>query len=87
MKESEWIHLYSQHMNSRLVDAKSSTASFLNSYASCSTSSTWWLQQAPKVGSALALNLISNNFSCQINGSFLQTQYYSSAASATPILT
>lgn len=56
-------------------------------YASCSTSSNWWLPQLQKVDSALALNLISNNFSCQINGSFLQAQYYSLAVSATPILT
>lgn len=39
-----------------------------------------------KVDSFLPLNPISNNFPCQINGSFLQTQYYSSALSATPIL-
>lgn len=59
--------------------------SFLNSYSSCSTSSNWW--QLQKVDSALALNFISNIFSCQINGLFFQIKYYSSAATVTSILT
>lgn len=47
----------------------------------------WWLQQLQKIGSALAFNLASNKYSCQINGGFLQSQFYSSDVSATHILT